>query len=321
MRPEMIEFKNGIPVRAVVRSGNRYPFHWHDALEIIQVLKGTVNISMGDDDRVLQEADIAVMNVGEIHRMTGDGKNEILFIHIGGDFYRSILPDRYLFIYCCSPYHEALAPEKYGILKEYISKLAFLLGVNYRIDEDAVRKLLKEMLSYVAYNFDFIRWGFGTEPFDEKHVTRLRKMAKHTTSDAEVKMGLTALAAELGINVQYLSGNIKEKFGMTFQELLCYTRCERAAKLLLGTDIRIIDIAADCGFSDNKYLVKYFKRFFHATPCNFRKAYRVDDTTLALQAQYQDLPFTHALDRLQLYGTKDSSNNILVTSATSSSRR
>lgn len=306
MRPERIEFNDGIPVKAFVRSGNRYPFHWHDALEIIQVLKGLVSIGMGDDDQALQEGDIAVTNMGEIHRMTGDGGDEILFIHIDSDFCRSVLPDRYLFIYCCSPYHEAQAPGKYSILKDYIARLAVLLGANRRIDADAVEKLLKEMLTYTTYNFDFIRWGYGTEPFNEKRVTRLRKIAEHATSDAEVQMGLTALAAELGISAQHLSGDIKGKFGLTFQELICYTRCEQAAKLLLGTGRRNVEIAADCGFSDNKYLIKYFKRFFHSTPYDFRKAYKADEAALALQTRYRDMPFDHALRRLQLPGAKDS---------------
>ncbi|ACV64550.1 transcriptional regulator, AraC family [Desulfofarcimen acetoxidans DSM 771] len=307
MRPELIEFNNGMPVRAFARSGNQYPYHWHDALEIIQVLKGSVNIGMGDDDLLLQEGDIAVTNMGEIHRMAGDGEEEILFIHIDNDFCRRVLPDHYLFIYCCSPYHEAQAPEKYNVLKEYIARLAVMLGAGPRItDQNTVEKLLKEMLIYTTYNFDFIRWGYGTEPFDEKRVSRLRQMAKHTTSDAEVQMGLTALAAELGISAQHLSGDIRKKFGMTFQELLCYSRCEHAARLLLGTDRRIVEIAADCGFSDNKYLIKYFKRFFRSTPSDFRKAYQLDGTTLALQTQYRVMSFDYALRRLPLVGARDS---------------
>ncbi|NPV91939.1 MAG: AraC family transcriptional regulator [Firmicutes bacterium] len=304
MRPESIEFHNGLPVQAFVRGGNRYPYHWHDALEIVQVLKGSVNIGMGDDEMPLREGDIAVTNIGELHRMTGDGEDEVLFVHIDAAFCRSVLPDRYLFIYCCSSYHEAQAPEKYNVLKEYIARLVGMLGAGLRVaDYSVVEKLLKEMLVYTVYNFDFLRWGFGTEPFDEKRVARLRQMAQHTTGDAEVQKGLTTLAAELGVSLQHLSGDIKEKFGMSFQELLCYGRCERAARLLLGTDMRIVEIALDCGFSDPKYLIKYFRRFFNATPSDFRKAHRADSAALALQTRYRDMPFDHAVRRLSPAGT------------------
>jgi AraC-like DNA-binding protein len=274
MRPEIIEFHNGLPARAFVRASNKCPYHWHDALEIVQVLKGTVNIGMGDDELPLQAGDIAITNMGEIHRMTGDGADVVLFIHIDAAFCHSVLPDRYLFLYCCSPYHEAQAPEKYGVLKDHIARLVDLLGADPQAaNRTAVEKLLKEMLVYTVYNFDFLRWGFGIEPFDEKRVARLRQMAQQTTADAEVRRGLTALAAELGVSPQHLSADIKEKFGMSFQELLCYGRCERAARLLLGTDLRIVEIAEDCGFSDTKYLIKYFRRFFHTTPSDFRRVH------------------------------------------------
>lgn len=296
MRPETMEFHNDLPVRAFVRAGNQYPYHWHDALEIVRVLKGSVNIGMGDDEVPLREGDIAITNMGEIHRMTGDADNEILFVHIDAGFCHSVLPDRYLFLFCCSPYHGDLEPEKYGILKNYIARLVALLAEGPQAaDRNAVGKLLTEMLVYTGYNFDLLRWGFGTEAFDEKRVARLRQMAKYTTSDTEVQMGLTALAAELGVSLQHLSADIKEKFGMTFQELLCYGRCERAARLLLGTNMRIVEIALHCGFSDVKYLIKYFRRFFHATPSGFQKLYRADSAALARQTQYSDMPLGHAV--------------------------
>ena len=306
MRPESIEFHNGLPVRAFVRAGNQYPYHWHEALEIVQVLKGSVNIGMGNDELSMREGDVAITNMGELHRMTGDGEDEILFLHIDPAFCRSVLPDRYLFLYCCSTYHEAQAPEKYGVLKDYIARLAGLLGADQRgADNGNLKKLLKEMLAYTVYNFDFLRWGFGTEPFDEKRVARLRQMARHTTSDAEVRLGLTALAAELGVSLQHISGDIKEKFGMSFQELMCYGRCECAARLLLGSGLRVVEIAEDCGFSDAKYLIKYFRRFFHATPSDFRKAHKADSAALARQARYRDIPFDYAVRRLSAANAGD----------------
>lgn len=155
------------------------------------------------------------------------------------------------------------------------------------------------MLAYTAYNFDFIRWGYGTTPFDEKRVKRLRKMAMYTTCDVEVRMGLSELAAELGISPQHLSFDIKEKFGKTFQELLCYSKCEKAAKLLMSTDRHIVDIAAECGFSDNKYQVKYFKHFFQVTPNEFRRVHKTNEIVLAKSIRYKDLPLHNALDLLQ----------------------
>ncbi|KAF1086297.1 hypothetical protein SPSYN_00014 [Sporotomaculum syntrophicum] len=42
MRPETVEFPHSMPVKAFVRSIEQYPYHWHDAPEIVQVLKGSL---------------------------------------------------------------------------------------------------------------------------------------------------------------------------------------------------------------------------------------------------------------------------------------
>jgi AraC-like DNA-binding protein len=301
MHPEKIEFVNNIPVKLYVRRVEQYPYHWHDTLEIIQVLKGSINVSLGNDDLMLRENDIAVINVGELHRIIkGQDDNEIMFIQIRSGFYRNLLPDsRYLFIYCCSTYHEAEVPERYEKVREHIAHLVSAYDDNLRNDcKKNIKNILADMLSYVTYNFDFLRWGYGTVAFDEKRVERLKQIAEHTSSDLEVKMGLKDMASEAGVSLQHLSNDIKDKFGLTFQELLYYSKCEHAAKLLLSTDGRIVDIAMECGFSDPKYLIKHFKKNFGHTPSEFRKMYRTDDKALYSLARYHDLPLSEATRNL-----------------------
>jgi hypothetical protein len=38
-----------------------------------------------------------------------------------------------------------------------------------------IADILTTLLRYLTYNFDFLRWGYGTEAFEEKQVERLRK--------------------------------------------------------------------------------------------------------------------------------------------------
>lgn len=298
MRPEIIEFTDRMPVRAFVRGGCQYPYHWHDTLEILLVLKGSVHISLGDEYHLLRENDVAVVNIGELHRiMKSHDDNELLFVHINDRFCRSSLPDsRYLFLYCCSAYHEAQTPEKYMTLKKHISRLITALteSPNGENKKD-IENILAAMLSYISYNFDFLRWGFGTSPFDEKIVKRLRQIAEQASGDSEVRLRLKELAVDAGVSLQHLSYDIKKKFGLTFLELLYYSRCAHAAKLLLSTGERIVDIAFACGFSDAKYLIKYFKQYFRYTPSEFRKMHRANGDDPASQAQYHDCLLSNAI--------------------------
>ncbi len=298
MRPEIIDFTNEIPVKAYVRGGCQYPYHWHNTLEILQVLKGSVNIGIGDENLLLGENDIAIININEPHRITKTREdNEILFIQIEESFCRSVLPDsNYLFFYCCSPYHEKQTPEKYRSVKEYIARLLrVIIEKPERELKKNIENLLAAMLSYISYNFDFLRWGYGTKPFSEKLVKRLKQIAIHATSELDVQLRLKEIAAEAGVSLKHLSSDIKDRFGLTFQELLYYSKCVTASKLLLSTNKRIIDISLECGFSDAKYFVKYFRHFFHCIPSEFRKIHQADPQTLTAQVEYRYCPLSRAL--------------------------
>ncbi len=293
MRPERIEYNNALPVRVSIQYVEQYPYHWHDALEIIQVLEGSVNVSMGSDDLLLHEGDIAIANTDEIHRLNKtEQDNKVLLIHISPAFIKRVIPDdRFLFLYCCSVYHKDQAPERYDELKKYITRLTETLETSSGMKKkQIIEALLEDMLGYIVYSFDLIRWGFGTTPLDDRRVERLRHMAERASSAQDTGVGLKDMMSVIDVTVGHLSNDIKDTFGLTFQELLHYGKCAAAAKLLLSTDERIVDIALNCGFSDVKYLIKHFKRFFGHTPSDFKRQYGADGNALVAQTRYTELP-------------------------------
>ena len=132
MRPEQIAFADGMPVKVFVRQVEQYPYHWHDTLEIMQVLNGEVNISLGDHTFDAGN-DVAVTNIGEIHRITDGGiDNMLLIIHIDGDFCRSVLPSTSTSSSTAAqPITKPKCPEV-QVLKEYIARLVQGLGERAR---------------------------------------------------------------------------------------------------------------------------------------------------------------------------------------------
>lgn len=297
MRPEVITFPPDAQLRAMVREVTSYPYHWHNALEIVYVLQGQATVGVGAATHLLNEKDILVINPEEIHRIDRSSRdNKLLLLQIDAAFYRGLHPDhQYSVIYCCSPYYEAQAPEKYRKLKGHLAALMGAFNEKpHKNQEENVRECLGEMLSYMAYSFDYLRFGPGSKAFDEKQVQRNRKMYQDILKSPPGKLGLKNLAGEAGISLYHLSHDIKDKFGHTFQGLLQHIRGEKAAKLLLGTDKRIAKISAESGFSDPKYLIKHFKLSYHCTPSEFRKKYRADEKTLASRVRYHDYPLAEA---------------------------
>ncbi|AOT71974.1 helix-turn-helix domain-containing protein [Geosporobacter ferrireducens] len=304
MRPEAIAFPDDIPVRAFVLNVAGYPYHWHNALEIIYVLEGLAFVGMGSENHLLEKNNIVIINTDELHRIHKSSEDsKLLVIQMDSAFCERVNPDyKYAFIYCCSLYHEAEAPEKYNELKGHIARLVYQLNQkpckNHKKD---IKDCLEKILSHMIYSFDYLRFGPGIKAFEEKQAERLRKMYKHILKSPTGKQGLKELAEVTGITLHHMSHDIKEKFGYTFQELLYYSKCEHAARMILSTNKHIREVSAECGFSDPKYLIKHFKLNYRCTPSQFRKMYQAEDEILASQVQCQEASLSSALEYMALY--------------------
>ncbi|MGI6449144.1 MAG: helix-turn-helix domain-containing protein [Desulfitobacteriia bacterium] len=317
MRPKAIQYAQDLPVEAFVRNISSYPYHWHKAVEIIYVMEGSVFVCLGNKTHLLKEHNLAVINSDEPHFIRKNSEtHKLLILLIDADFCARVIPDyQHAFIYCRSPQQESKAPEKYRVLKEQITRLVVHLNNKsespknhdkyYKNSkkynkEQGVKDCLKEMLVYLLDNFDYMRFGSGTVPFDQKQAKRIKKIAEHIQNRPSEKIGLKELAEEVGVTLSHLSHDIKGKFGLSFREIMDYRRGMQAVKMLIGTDKAIAEISSECGFSDPKYLIKYFKKAYHCTPSHFRKTYRADGNTLALQVQYEEYPLAEALRYLSV---------------------
>ena len=81
---------------------------------------------------------------------------------------------------------------------------------------------------------------------------------------------LTSVAGELHVNTSYLSMLFRQVTGMTFKEHLNRVRVEEAERLLTNTDYAIIEIAIACGYRDQSYFTKVFKKYTGLTPRQYR---------------------------------------------------
>ncbi len=72
----------------------------------------------------------------------------------------------------------------------------------------------------------------------------------------------------------HFSRVIKQTFGESFTDLLARMRIDRARELLYLTEKSIVEVSLECGFSDQSYFTKVFKKHTGQTPGDYRKAQR-----------------------------------------------
>lgn len=84
-------------------------------------------------------------------------------------------------------------------------------------------------------------------------------------------VSLVGVAEKLNVNSTYLSRIFKQETGITFTDYLSSCRIARAKELLTHTDKKIKVIALDCGFYDEHYFCKIFKRMEGRSPLSYRR--------------------------------------------------
>ena len=83
-------------------------------------------------------------------------------------------------------------------------------------------------------------------------------------------ISLEKTAEVLNITPEYLSMLFKREMGMNFSVFLKEFRISHAKRLLKGTDMKIYEVAKECGYSNSNYFTKVFKEVTGISPAEYR---------------------------------------------------
>lgn len=104
----------------------------------------------------------------------------------------------------------------------------------------------------------------------EKSSRVVRDTVEYISKHFSEEISLAGAAEELHVNASYLSMLFRQVTGVTFKEHLNRVRVEEAERLLKNTDYPIIEIAVACGYRDQSYFTKVFKKYTGLTPRQYR---------------------------------------------------
>lgn len=130
---EKTTYQNDFPINIRIVNVEEYPFHYHQDVEFIYVLKGELLLKNVCHYYHLKEGDVFTNSGNEVHAITSSGKDNIVaIIQVSNRFFTQYFPD--LQKACFMSY---VKEDKYHRL-------------------DPLRKmLLKILLDYTKRNFDY----------------------------------------------------------------------------------------------------------------------------------------------------------------------
>lgn len=136
--------------------------------------------------------------------------------------------------------------------------------------EDVAHWLAKVLNRYTDLVFDLV---------DSKHKNIIRKAVNYMKANCAKDLTLGELADHVGYSHSHFSKVFKEEMDCGFRVYLNQLRVEKSKSLLLSGTASISEICSMCGFEDQSYYCKVFKRVTGVTPDKFRKQMRRIDNT------------------------------------------
>ena len=104
-----------------------------------------------------------------------------------------------------------------------------------------------------------------------RHASVLRRAERYIWENYTNKISLREAAKAAGLSAPYFSSVFKKEMGENFSNYLNRLRVERAMAMLTGTAKPLNEIAKLCGFEDQSWFSKTFKRMTGASPGKYRE--------------------------------------------------
>lgn len=260
-------------MKATLHRVNEVDLHWHDRMEIIFVLEGSVNVKLGKDTYCLKENDLILINANELHgTRSNNEKNLLLSLEINLEFYKHCFPKfKNMMFNCKDIFQEKQEKEKFYIIKHYIANIMWCLNKRNRGYELIVGSYLYLLGEHLLNNFYYTVIEDKGNEVTDKDFIRIRNIIDYTKANMGRNVTLKEVAEEQHLSYHFLSHFIKDKIGISFQEYLNSIRLNKAVNMLVNSDDTITNIAYVSGFSSLNFFNGVFKKEYNCSPREYRQ--------------------------------------------------
>ncbi|MCL2880070.1 MAG: AraC family transcriptional regulator, partial [Treponema sp.] len=108
----------------------------------------------------------------------------------------------------------------------------------------------------------------------KKNVGRLRDILSYIDKYYEESIQQGDVAKLFFLSRSYFARFFKSYTGITFQEYLTRFRLVKAEDKLRYSEESITEIAMDTGFSDTRYFINSFRKYYNKTPYQYRLSHK-----------------------------------------------
>lgn len=235
------------------------PPHLHEAVEMVYVTSGTVELGVGQELYHMEAGDFAVVFPNVIHhyQVFGSGENKGIYLFLEP----SMLPLYYdeLQRYC----------PKYPVIKRKDVHDDLVNAMQILANTEGASKILIQ-----AYVQLIMAHAFSKLEMVAKETVGgddiIYKAVEYVARNYREELFLDKMASDLGVSKYVLSRMFAKTFHCNFNQYINSVRINYAIAMLEGTKESITNIYLDCGFESQRTFNRAFKERYKMTPREYR---------------------------------------------------
>lgn len=291
MLKEKIVYKDELPINVITANIEEYPIHFHDDMEVVYVLEGSIKLRNGYYTYNLKQGEIFILNDREMHSFESTGEDNMVMMLQMDLTYFSRYYDNLKNNFFVTDMEDD-SDESLDVLKNILARIMMeVLQKGYGYEHKVIEST-HNLIACLMSDFQYFVMEDGKFKNESKNkgnkilAGRLNRITDYMYDNYNRKLTLSEIADREHLSIYYLSHIIKEATGLSFQDLLSYIRVEESEKLLLGTNKKIGAIADETGFSAVRYYIKHFEHWFGMHPLEYRKKYIGKIISREIEARY-----------------------------------
>lgn len=249
--------------------------HWHDDLEFILVLSGNMQYNINGEMVTLGQGEGIFVNTRQLHFGYSEKNDECIFI--------------------CILLHPILLCSSQTIEKKYIAPILFNDNIPFyhltqKSDwETKVLYSIKEI--YDAFNDKLFELKIQREfyniwirlceniisiekkhTFHNHHLSALKDMISYMNRNYREKIDLSSIARAGKVGKTGCCAIFKKYINKSPNEFLTDLRLRKGIDLLRDTDMTVLEISCEVGFSGASYFTETFHKYYGCSPKEYRKS-------------------------------------------------
>ena len=235
------------------------PPHLHEAIEIIYVTDGTVELGVGQELFHMKKDDFAIVFPNIIHhyQVFSPGKNKAIYLFLEP----SLTPGFYEDLQKYSPKYPIISSERVHV--DIVNSIKALVNF-HDFNAMIIQAHAQIILAHVFSDMEMVeKDAVGSDDIVYCAVEYVAKYFKE-------KIFLDKMAYELGVSKYVLSRLFAKTFHCNFNQYINGVRLNYAVAALENTNLSITTICMDAGFESQRTFNRAFKEKYKMTPREYR---------------------------------------------------